>query len=295
MWKKNNAYLVLLFALNFSFAQEKSVDTVYVYELIIIRDTVYVEKPLVKIKIDKVTITSGTKPQLTISQNNKKTIIPIETLVIEKKKNSFGSNWKFGSKLNFGFYSNTLLKEFDVKNQLSTGVGLFVKKKVFHPNIYIGTGFETYITLNSSQINNSSSDSFLSGYYFTDDGSPKLFESIFIKGFQFQVPLQFYWEIKKFTPSIGVFGAMINYESAFKGSSGNLPLTLDELQKFNAKTLYFGYLFQLEYAMYKQWSIGLNYSYSNTKKIIFKRNTETFAIDKKLIQNTFTISILFHF
>lgn len=298
MWKKNNLYLVLLFILNFSFAQEKKIDTVYVYEEIIIRDTVYIEKPLDKIKIDKVTISSakkGEKSQLAISQNNKKTIVPIDTLVIEKKKKNFGSKWKFGSKLNFGLNSNTLLKEFDAKNQLTIGVGLFVKKKGGHPNFYIGTGFETQLTMNTSQINNATSDSFLNGFYFTDNGNPKLFESISTKGFQFQIPIQFYWEIKKFTPSIGVFGTMSNYESTLKGSSGSLPLTLDESQKFNAKTFYFGYLFQLDYAIYKQWSIGLNYSYSNAKKIVFKRNEEAFAIDKKLTQNTFGISFLYHF
>lgn len=299
MWKKNNIYFVLLLVVNFSFSQEKKVDTVYVYEEIIIRDTVYIEKPLEKIKIEKVLITSfkkGEKPQVTIFQNNKKTIIPVDTLVIEKKKKSLDAKWKFGSKLYLGLNSNTLLKEFDAKNQLNLGIGLFLKKTFFHPNFSIGTGFETFLTMNKSQIDNATSGSFLNGYYFTDDGnSPKLFESLVTKGFQFQIPVQFYWKIKKFTPSIGVFGAMNNYKSTFKGSSGSLPLTLDESQIFTAKMLYFGYLVQLEYAIYKQWSIGLNYSYANAKNIVFKRNEETFAIDKKLTQNTFGISFLYHF
>ena len=298
MLKKNNVYLVLLFVLNFSFAQEKKVDTVYVYEEIIIRDTVYVEKPLDKIKIDKVTISSdkkGKKPQLTISQNNKKTIIAVDTLVIEKKDKSFGSKWKFGSKLNFGLNSNTLLKEFDVKNQLNIGVGLFVKKKVFHPNFSIGTGFETYLLINSSQINNATSDSFLNGYYFTDDGNPKLFESLVTKGFQFQIPVRFYWQINKITPSIGVLGNITNYESQFTGSSGNLPLTLDESQIFNAKILYFGYIAQLEYAIYKNWSIEINYSYANAKNIVFRQKDETFAVEKKITQNTFGVGFLYYF
>ena len=299
MWKKNNLYFLLILVLNFSFSQEKKVDTVYIYEEIIVHDTIYIEKPLEKIKINKILITplkKREKPQITIFQNNKKTIIPVDTLVIEKKKKNFISNWNFGSKLYLGFNSNTLLKEFDAKNQLNLGIGLFVKKAVFHPDFSIGTGFETYLTMNTSQLDNATSDSFLNGYYFTDDErSPKLFESLVTKGFQFQMPIQFYWKIKKFTPSIGCFGAINNYESTFKGSSKSLPLTLDESQKFNAKTLYFGYLFQLEYAIYKQWSIGLNYSYANAKNIVFKRKEETFSIDKKLNQNTFGISFLYHF
>jgi hypothetical protein len=297
MLKKNNVYLALLFALNSCFAQEKKVDTVYVYEEIIIRDTVYIEKPLDKIKIDKITISTdkkGKKPQVTIIQNNKKTIIAVDSLEINKKNNSGFSKWEFGSKFNFRITSNTLLKEFNAKNEQTIGLGVFVKKAVFHPNFSIGTGFESYITLNSSKLDGIRSNSFLNGYYFTNDGSPKLFNSLVTKGFQFQIPLQLYWKIKKFTPSIGVFGNITNYETEFFGSSGNIPLTLDESQTFIAKMLYFGYLIQLEYEIQKKWSLALNYSFANAQKTVFKRTDETFAIDKKLSQNTFGISFLYH-
>ena len=52
MWKKNNFCFGLLMLFHFGFSQEKKVDTVYVYEEIIIRDTVYIEKPLNKIKVN---------------------------------------------------------------------------------------------------------------------------------------------------------------------------------------------------------------------------------------------------
>ena len=298
MWKKNNVYLLLLLTLNFCFAQEKKADTIYVYEEIIIRDTVYIEKPLNKIKIDKISISpikKGFKPQITIFQNNIKTIIPVDSIKIEKKSASFSTNWRFGSRVYFGLNSNSLFKSFGSKNQQNMGLGIFVKKTLFHPSFSIGTGFETYFTLDSFQINNATSDSFLNGFYFTNDASPKLFESISSKGFQFQIPFQFYWKIKKFTPSVGVFGNITNYQSKFIGSSGSFPLTLDEKQTFTAKTFYIGYLFQLEYTLYKNWSIAFNYSYATGKNMVFKRNDETFAIDKKLTQNTFGGSFLYHF
>jgi hypothetical protein len=298
MWKKNNISWVLLLVLNFSFAQEKKIDTVFVYEEIIIIDTVYIEKPLDKLKIDKITIIPGKKdekPQLIISQEKQNTIIPIDTLIIEKIVNSFDSQWEFGAKLNFGFNNNTLFKEFNVRNQQIIGTGVFVKKSIFHPNFFIGTGFDAFFTLNESQINNATSDSFLNGYYFTDDGNPKLFESLVTKGFQFQIPVRFYWKINKITPSIGVLGNITNYESQFTGSSGNLPLTLDESQIFNAKILYFGYTAQLEYAIYKNWSIEINYSYANAKNIVFKQKDEIFAVEKNIIQNTFGVGFLYYF
>jgi hypothetical protein len=298
MWKKISPYFIFLFVINLSFSQEKKVDTVYVYEEVIIHDTVYIEKPIDKLKIDKIIVTPAKKdkkPQLTLFQNNKKVTIPIDTLEIEKKKKPFNSEWEFGSRFYFGLNSNDILKEFDVKNQLCLGVGLFIKKNFFHPNFSVGTGFETYLTLNSVQLDNANSDSFLNGFYFTEDGSPKLFQSLTAKGFQFQIPMQFYWKIKKFTPSIGVFGNITNYESVFLGSSGNLPLTLDETQTFDAKIFSIGYLVQFEYAILKKWTVGLNFSYANSKNVIFRRKDETFAIDKKLSQNLFGTFLSYYF
>jgi hypothetical protein len=294
-----NKFLSLFFLFScFLFSQERKVDTIYVYEEVIVHDTVFVEKPLDKLKIDKIIVTKGEKgekPQAILFQNNKKTIILIDTLEIEQKKKPFISGWEFGSKFYLGLNSNDLLKEFDVKNQFGLGVGLFVKKTLFHPNFSVGTGFESYVTLNTVQLDNANSDSFLNGFYFTDVGSPKLFHSLTAKGFQFQIPLHFYWKFKKLTPSIGIFGNMTNYESTFLGSSGNLPLTFDETQTFNAKIFSIGYLFQLDYAVHKKWSVGLNFSYANANKIVFRRKYETFAIDKKLSQNIFGTFLSYHF
>ena len=88
---------------------------------------------------------------------------------------------------------------------------------------------------------------------------------------------------------------MTNYESTFLGTSGSLPLTLDETQTFKAKMLSFGYLVQLEYEIYKKWSVGLNFSFANANTIVFREENETFAIDKKLNQNAVGISLSYHF
>ena len=49
----------------FIFSQEKKVDTIYVYEEIIVHDTVFIEKPLDKFKIDKIIVTKGKKGEKT--------------------------------------------------------------------------------------------------------------------------------------------------------------------------------------------------------------------------------------
>lgn len=121
----------------------------------------------------------------------------------------------------------------------------------------------------------------MNSFYFTNDGSPKLFKSINAKSFQFQILIQFYLKLKKFTSSIGFLGILNKYESKFHGSNGTIPLTLNELQTFNAESVFIGYLAQLEYEIFEKWSIGFNYSFVTAKKLVFNRSDESFAINKK--------------
>jgi hypothetical protein len=172
---------------------------------------------------------------------------------------------------------------------------MFIRKRVFNSNFSIGTGIETSFLLDVGTQNNTNSESDLLGYYFTNDGSPKLFESINAKGFELQVPILFFWEMNKFTPSVGIFSTYSKYQAKFIGSSGNLPLRFDETQTFNANAIYIGYLAQLEYSLNKDWSVGVNYSFASAKKLMFRRDEESFALSKKQTQTTFGISLRYTF
>jgi hypothetical protein len=298
MWKKNNCFFWFLLLFQLSFSQEKKVDTVYVYEEVIIRDTVFIEKPLTKIKVDKVILNKeikGSKPSITLIQNKQKTIVSADTLIIKRFKNNIFSNLDYSLKLNGGISSNSLLKEFEIKNQAFLSFGMFIRKRVFNSNFWIGTGFETSFLLDVGTQSKANSESDLLGYYFTNDGSPKLFESINAKGFQLQVPLQFFWEMNKFTPSVSIFSTYSKYQAKFIGSSGNLPLHFDETQTFNANAIYIGYLAQLEYSLNKNWSVGVNYSFASAKKLMFRRGEESFEVFKKQTQTTFGISLRYTF
>jgi opacity protein-like surface antigen len=295
-----NKLLLILFCTGFlGFSQvKKESDTIYIYEEVIVYDTIYIEKPLARLQLEKVIVSPakrGIKPFLTVIQNNKKIVIPVDALIIERRRKTVPNSWKFAAKITTGFNSNSLFEDFGTQMQMSYGLGLFVNKTLFHPNFSLGIGIETSLLSSSLNSNASNSDSFLNGYYFTENGSPKLFEGFNNKGFQVQIPIQFYWKIKKFTPSIGVFGNKTTYEATFTESSGNLPLQFDRRQKFNAQTFYFGYLFQLEYAVFKNWSVGINYSYSEAKNLTFKSDNESFAVDKKIKQNAFGVGIFYGF
>jgi hypothetical protein len=296
---KNKLLFILFFSGFHGFSQvKKEADTIYVYEEVIVYDTIYVEKPLAKLKFEKVIVSPakrGIKPFMTVIQNEKKIVIPIDSLIIEQKRKPFPNNWEFGIKLTSGLLSNSLFKEFDAPIQINYGVGFFVKKTVFHPNLSLGIGVEFSVLNNTLQRQDATANSFLSGYYFSENGSPKLFTDLKNSGFQVQIPLLLYWKVNKFTPSVGIIGTKSSYEATFLQSSGNLPLTLDEKKQYNATTFYFGYLFQLGYAVFKKWSIEINYSYSQAEYLIFKSNNDSFAIDKRIRQNAFGVSVFYGF
>lgn len=296
---KNKLLFLLMCSGFLGFSQvTKESDTIYIYEEVIVYDTIYIEKPLSRLQLEKVIVSPakrGIKPFLTVIQNNKKIVIPVDALIIESRRKSFPNNWQFGAKITTGFNSNSLFEEFGTQVQMSYGLGLYVKKTLFHPDFSMGIGIETNLLTSSLNGNASNSDSFLNGYYFTENDSPKLFEGFNNKGFQVQIPIQFYWKIEKFTPSVGIFGNKTTYEATFIESSGDLPLQLDSKQKFNAQTFYFGYLFQLKYTVFKNWSVGINYSYSEAKNLIFKSNNESFAVDKKIKQNAVGVGVFYGF
>lgn len=296
MYKDKICLLLFLFSF-LGFSQVKKVsDTVYVYEEVIVYDTIFVEKPLDKIKIDKIIISpesNGNKTQLTIIEPNKKTTISVDSLIIKKSKEN--SSWIFGTKFLAGLTSNSLFKEFNNKSQTNLGLGIFVRKTLFNPNFSIGIGLETSFSIGNSNFDASQNDSSLNGFYFSENGSPKLFKSVTNKGFQFQIPLQVYWKIKKIIPSVGVFANISNYKSTFLGSSGSLPLSLDETQNFTAKAFYFGYLAQVEYQISNRFSVALNYSFANAKKLTFTDDDESFGVSRNIQQHFFGSSLLYWF
>lgn len=299
MWKRNNVFLLLLFMVNYCFSQSKKVaDTIYVYEEVIVRDTIYIEKSSFKNRIDKVIVTpeqKGIKSQIVLIQNNLKTTLIVDSLEIKQKKHSTDYKWKSNSLLLLGVNQNSFFKEFGSNNQTVFGVGVFIKKSLFHPNFSIGTGLKLLLSPTHLTLNDSISSSFLDGFFFTNTKNPKLFESIATRGFQIQLPVQFYWKIQKFTPSIGVFANRSSYSANFINFTGDIGTTNNEIEKFNAKSYYFGYLFELNYAIYKKWSVSLNYSFGSANTIEFTRNNDSFAVNKKITQSLFGTSILYTF
>lgn len=294
-------FLFLLFSC-FVFSQEKKVDTIYVYEEVIVHDTIFVEKPLNQLKLENVVFTKGEnneKDKLELTQNGKKVQIQVDStnIILPKiKPKEHIKSWFFGGKLLLGIANNSLFKELNAPTNIGSGLGIWIKKQLFNPNFFVGIGFDGLYFTSPFSFDASQNDSALNGYYFTANNEPKLFQSVENKHFKIQIPIQFYYKIKKFTPSIGLFASISNYKATFKGSSGSLPLSLDETQIFKAQALQIGYLVEVNYDLTKHLSVGINFSLGKSNNLVFVNkndNNQSFKTANAFTENRLLLQLIY--
>lgn len=296
---QNKFLLLFLTITSFTFSQEKKVDTIFVYEEIIIHDTIFIEKPV--IKIDKAIFTSenNKKDKLELTQNGKKIQIPIDTLVLITNKRNIKKEekqtWFFGGKLHLGLSSNSLFKKMDASNAIGFGLGIWTRKELFNSNFSVGIGVDALYWASPFSFDALQKDSDLNGYYFTNN-KPKLFQSIENKHFQFQVPIQFYYKINKFMPSIGGFFSASNYKSYFLGSSKELPSTLNETQTFKAEALQIGYLAEVQYSLSRHLSVAVHFSSGKANNLVFTNKqdkNESFKTKNDFSEKRFVLQLVY--
>lgn len=297
---RNKIWILFLVISSFVFSQERKVDTVYVYEEVIVHDTIFIEKPLVK--IDKAVFTSeeNKKDKLELTQNGVVIQIPVDTLVLitDKKRAEKAKNksWFFGAKFHLGIADNSLFKKMDAPVNNGFGLGIWTQKKLFDSNFSVGIGFDAFYWMSPFSINAQERDGELNGYYFTNKNEPKLFHSIESKHFQLQIPVQVYYKIGKFTPSIGLFVSASTYKTQFLGSSGALPLRFDEMQTFKAETLQTGYLLEIQYAVSERISVGIHFSSGKFNNLVFTNKddkNQSFKVKNKFTENRGFLQLIY--
>ena len=116
---QNKFLLLFLFIVFGAFSQQK-IDTVYVYEEVIIHDTIYIEKPIDKIKLENIIFKKGPNDEkgiFEVTQNGKIIQILVDSTNIVLPKIKSKKSWFFGGRLLLGtannsFFNNTVLNKF---------------------------------------------------------------------------------------------------------------------------------------------------------------------------------------
>jgi len=298
---RNKILILFLTLANLVFSQSKKIDTVYVYEEIIIRDTIFIERPFSK--IDKAVFISeeNKKDKLELTQNGVVIQIPVDTLVLitDKKRidKAKSKSWFFGGKFHFGLADNSLFEKMGASKNTGLGLGIWTQKKLFDSDFSIGIGFDAFYWMSPFSTNAQQRDGELNGYYFIENNEPKLFHSIENKHFQLQIPIQLYYKIGKFTPSAGWFVSTSNYKTQFLGSSGALPLKFDQMQTFKTEALQIGYLIEMQYAISEHISVAIHFDSGKFNNLVFTNKdnrNQSFKVENNFTETRGFLQLIYH-
>lgn len=284
MFLKKILFLFSLIIINFSLAQrKKKIDTVYVYEKVIVHDTVYLEKPL-QLKPGNLIIAP-----LTISQKEIKNIYEEN---IKKQKSGKKIKRKIFSTLQYGVEAGIGFKDSDwaaiasqKKQQFGENLGIWVSRNVFTPQLSLLLSANVFYWHSTFDLDANKEDTALNGFYFTQDQQPLLFQRFNNKHFEYVLQLKALYEWKKFRPFVGFSINKNTYKMQFLVPENAV---LNKLDDFKNDQVNFGFTLGLQYRIFSRFLIDLEYQ--NYKINNFSLKNKSFDFDIFKTNNTFVES-----
>lgn len=284
MFLKKILFLFLIITVNFSFAQrhkKKKVDTVYVYEKVVIYDTVYLLKPLNFKKTDIIF------PELKVEET--KFVTDIYRQELEKQRASKRARLRkpvtfwYGIEGGMGFKNaNWAVENSENKQQFGENLGLWVSKSFFSSQFSLLLSANIYQWNSSFDLDANKEDTYLNGFYFSKDNQPLLFQRFNNKHFEYAFQLKFIYEWKSIRPFAGVLVNQNTYKMQFLVPENNV---LNKLEDFKSNQTNLGFSFGLQYRFSRRFMLSAEYQQYNMKNISLKNSDFDFDIFKT--NNTF--------
>ncbi|KMQ65347.1 hypothetical protein ACM46_05425 [Chryseobacterium angstadtii] len=259
-------------------AQRKKTDTVYVYEKVVVYDTVYLEKPL-KIK------PSGLNFKPAVIDN----LIPVTTqyefiLIKDTTKGLIISPKKFdwGTGAGIGLKSSSWARE-SSKNRQQPGfnAGLWISRNMYK-RFSMMLSAHVYYWNSTFNLDANREETWLNGYYFTDDRQPLLFQKFSDKHFEYAAQLKIFYEWKRIRPFVGFLANRNIYKMQFMVPENNI---INKLDDFKSKNINIGYSMGIQYRIMQKILVSLEYQAYTMKNISLKNSSFNFDIFKT--NNTF--------
>jgi len=293
MWNNTlNVVLIALFVNLNSWGQKKTVDTVYVYEEIIIHDTIYVNKPTedwlksVKVVWDPVVQQSRLSHPDVVSKQPiwVPTTLPDWAQVEPNKKPQAPAAKRWGFDLMvFGHHQSVSLFS-DTPPFAGWGLGIqawYRGAKKFPYWASVGAEwalFQSGYTLQAQQ-----TDSPLNGYYFYGT-NPYRFDQVQAAHSQWRFPLRMgmYW--RSLFPFVSVAYGISTFEAQMTRSSGTVPLTFDESVNLSLRYAQLAYGVGFFWQCNAQWKLGLQYQYLHSGAVAFQWQGSDLFIARRAIE-----------
>lgn len=274
--------VIFLFFILFTisiFAQRKKTDTIYIYEKVIVYDTIYLEKA-VKLKPANLMFSSleiQAKEIKSIQQNTN------EKEIEEQLKKISTHKFQFGIQAGIGFKKASWAENLSDKNQqFGQNLGIWVSKSIINSSFYL------MLSANISQWNSTfdldanKEETYLDGFYFSKDDQPLLFQRFNNKHFEYILHLKAIYEWKNLRPFVGFSANKNSYKMQFLVPENNV---LSKLDDFIGNKINFGFSFGFQYRVFKRFLVEAEYQHYKIKNLSLKNSSFDFDIFKT--NNTF--------
>ncbi|MBL1220087.1 outer membrane beta-barrel protein [Chryseobacterium sp. L7] len=270
-------FFLILYPLN---AQRKKTDTLYVYEKVIVYDTVYLEKAL---KIKPAGIHS--EPLVISDMNTVPEVPKFEYITITDTTKGLkikAQKFEFGAETGMGLKNSSWAKESSEKSQ-QTGfnAGIWISGSIYK-RFSLMLSAHIYYWNSTFSLDTNKAETWLDGYYFTEDRQPLLFQKFNDKHLEYALQLKLFYEWKKFRPFIGILANQNVYKMQFMVPENNV---LNKLDDFKSKEINFGYSFGIQYRIMRKFLLSLEYQEYKMRNISLKNSAFNFDIFKT--NNTF--------
>jgi len=272
-------FLILLMSI-FHAQKRKKVDTVYVYENVVVYDTVYLLKPI-RIKPNELMLL---KPKV-----EEKLVCNIYNEELEKQrtKNRIRKQrsgiFEYGIEAGFGIKNSGWTRAVSTERvQFGENVSIWVSRNIFSPQVFMMLSAGIYRWNSTFDIDAGKDDTILNGFYFAGDHQPLLFQRFNNKHFEYAFQMKLVYEWKNIRPFAGVLVNRNTYKMQFLVPENNV---LNKLDDFKSKQTNIGFSFGVQYRLFRKLLLSLEYQQYKMKNVSLKNNTFDFDIFKT--NNTF--------
>ncbi len=256
-------------------AQKKKTDTVFVYEKVIVYDTVYLEKA----------VASRTKGIQISPPNVKNQFIENRIFKVKRtrtERKTFFQSLQYGVEGGIGFKNNSWARALHSdKLQFGENLGLWFSKKV-SSNLLLMLSANIYRWNSTFDLDANEDETYLNGFYFTKDNQPLLFQRFNNKHFEYTGQLKILYEWKKFRPFAGFAVNKNIYKMRFLVPENQ---NLNKPNDFRSYKLNIGFSFGLQYQISPKISVTSDYQQFSLNNLSLKNSSFDFDIFKT--NNTF--------
>ncbi|MCY0978116.1 hypothetical protein PGH12_17305 [Chryseobacterium wangxinyae] len=274
MFLKKLIFIFTVLLLQTTQAQKKKADTIFVYEKVIVYDTIYLEKA-VKSRVNGIQISLPTVKDQFVENR----IFKVKKITPKK---TFLQSLQYGVEGGIGFKNNSWARALHSdKLQFGENLGLWFSKKV-SSNLLLMLSANIYRWNSTFDLDANEDETYLNGFYFTKDNQPLLFQRFNNKHFEYTGQLKILYEWKKFRPFAGFAVNKNIYKMRFLVPENQ---NLNKPNDFRSYKLNIGFSFGLQYQISPKISVTSDYQQFSLNNLSLKNSSFDFDIFKT--NNTF--------